>query len=305
MKIKMLGKFNLFFLFNVFFFISSINALKELEEYTEVKEILDRFDSLTSAPATIFSVFKSSSENDIDSRYKFITDLQKNMDKIHAFGDFPYNPKGEVDQNEYKTLERKVNENRQNIINHFNAIEDSLKYLVDILSRYQYMSDDDKVAQSETVIKHILGQTVLPEESLPTRLPILSGTDCMNWIDSELQLLVYQYENNDPSNKVDFEDYSRINLTQCLNYLGLGYSMVVSAKQANGDSDAGDFYEKYSIGVKELIADHDASIRKKSNQSVRKAAMLDEMYETDEGFVISKVISYIYIFVQLLILLLY
>jgi len=33
--------------------------------------------------------------------------------------------------------------------------------------------------------------------------------------------------------------------------------------------------------------------------------MLEEMYETDEAFVISKVISYIYIFVHLLILLLY
>jgi len=301
----MLGKVNFLFLFNVFTFITSIYAFKELEEYTELKKILDEFNSLTSPPATLFSVYLNSTENDIDSRYKFITDLQLNMEKIRNFGAFPYNPKGKVDQNEYKALEKRANENRQIISGHFSAIDNFLKYVVDILSRYQYMTEDDKKAQSETVIKYVLGLTVLPEESLPTRLPVLSGGDCMNWTDSELQLLVFQFENNDPSNIVDFEEYSKINLAQCLNYIGAGYSMLVSAKQANGDADATEFFERYTIGVSELISNHEASIQKKSFQSARKAAMLDEMYETDEGFVISKVISYIYIFVQLLILLLY
>ncbi|ORY76481.1 hypothetical protein LY90DRAFT_698798, partial [Neocallimastix californiae] len=293
---------NFLFLFSVFTFITSIYAFKELEEYTELKKTLDEFNSLTSPPATLFSVYLNSTENDIDSRYKFINDLQLNMEKIRNFGAFPYNPKGKVDQNEYKALEKRVNENRQTISNHFGAIDNSLKYVVDILSRYQYMTEDDKKAQSETVIKHILGLTVLPEESLPTRLPILSGADCMNWIDSELQLLVFQFENNDPSNIVDFEEYSKINLSQCLNYIGTGYSMLISAKQANGDADATEFFERYNIGVSELISNHEASIQKKSFQSARKAAILDE---EAEAFALSKVISFIFIIAQLMIMLLF
>lgn len=266
----MLGKFNLILLINIITFCTSIYATKEVEEYEELKTIIDRFDSINSAPANLFSVYLNSEDTDIDSRYKFITDLQQNMEKIHSYGDFPYNPKGKVDENELKALEKRANENRKVIINHFNAIDDSLKYVVDILSRYQYMGTEDKKAQSETVIKHVLGQSVLPEESLQSRLPVLSGSDCLNWIDSEIQLLVFQFENNDPENTVDFEDYSKINLAQCLNYIATGYSMLVSAKQANGDIDANEFYERYSVGVSELISSHQATIRKKSLQSARK-----------------------------------
>jgi len=303
----MLGKFNFLFIFSIFIFCSSINAslTADVPEYEEVSKIIANFNSIDSAPANLFSVFLNANDIDIDSRYSFITSLQANLEKIHNFGDFPYNPKGKVDQNQYEALERRVIENRKTISSHFNAIDDSLKYVSDILSRYQYMGDDDKQAQSITVIKHVLGQSVTPDESLQTRLPMLSGSDCLNWVDSELQLLVFQYENNDPENIVDFEDYSKINLAQCLNYIATGYSMLVSAKQANGDADAGEFYERYSAGVNELISTHQASVRKMSIQSARKTAILDDMYEKDAAFTISYITSFIFIIAQLLIILFY
>jgi len=303
----MLGKSNLLFLFGIInVFITLVAGFKkEVEEYKEVKEILERFNSITSPPATLFSIYLDANEKDVDSRYQFIKDLKSNMAKINSYGDFPFNPKGDVKKGDYSNIESRANENRKIISEHFNAIENSLKYLEDILSRYQYMGPDDKTAQSSTVIKHILGQTVLPEDSLPTRLPNLSGSDCLTWIDSELELLAYQYENNDPENYIDFEEYSKINLTKCLNYIGLGYSMVVSAKQANGDADAESFYEKYSNGISELITNHDLSVRKKNIQSKRKSDIMNDMYETGEGFTISKFVSLAFIITQLLFIILF
>ncbi|ORX51815.1 hypothetical protein BCR36DRAFT_404038 [Piromyces finnis] len=295
----------LFYLFNVLLWITTIRAVKELEAYSEIKNIISKFDSLTSDPATIFSVYLNDNGTGVESRKQFFDDLAKNRKNIQNFGDFPYHPTGEVDQTEYKTLERKANENRNIIINQIDAIEAALKYLNDILERYQYMTPEDKKEQSMTVVKYILGQTVLPEEALPVRLSALSSRDCMNWLESELQLLSFQYENNDPANKVDFEDYSRINLSQCINYVTTGYSMIISAKQAQGDADAEKFYEKYSIDTSELIKNHEELIRKKSANSNRKANMLNDMYETDAGFTMSNVISYIFIITHLLIFFLF
>jgi len=293
----------LLFLFNIFLFIVSINALKELEELTEIKKIMEKFDSISSDPGTIFSVYLNDDASDADSRYQFYKDLENNKENIRNFGDFPYNPTGEIDQNEYKSLEKQANENRANILGHFEAIESALKYLNDILSRYQYMNKDDKKEQATTVIKYILGQAVLPEDSLPTRLPALISTDCMNWLDSELQLLAYQYDHTDESSNADYEDYSRINLTQCLNYITAGYSMVISAKQAEGQDDAQTFYDQYSVGVKELISNHEASIKKRSAKSSRKAALVEELYEND-ALTVSKLISFIFLISQIIIIIL-
>jgi len=295
----------LLYLINLLFLVTSINA-GEVEPYNEIKKIIERFDSLTSDPATVFSVyFNKTDASGLNNRHKFFTDLEKNRKKIQEFGDFPYNPTGEVDENEYKSLEKNAKENRNIIISQIDAIEAALKYLADILERYQYMTPQDKSEQATTVVKYILGQTVLPNEALPVRLPSLSSTDCMSWLDSELQLLAYQYDHNDPSSKADYEDYSRINLTQCLNYIAAGYSMVVSAKQANGDNDAEEFFERYRIDTSELIKNHEDSIKKKSAKSTRKAAMLQDMYETDAGFTISKVISYVFIISQFIIFFLF
>ncbi|ORX64811.1 hypothetical protein BCR32DRAFT_297932 [Anaeromyces robustus] len=298
----MFKKISLLFLIYITFFISSMYAA-ELGEYTEIKKIMKNFDSISSAPANLFSVFINESNTELETRYQFIKDLKKNMNNLLSFGDFPYNPTGKVNEEEYKALEKTANENRINISEQFAAIEKGLSYLEDIYTNYQYMTSDDKKARSSTVIKYILGQTVLPEEALPVRVKALSDTDCMSWLDSELQLLAFQFENNDPNNDVDFEDYSKINLTQCLNYLTTGYSMVVSAKQINGDDDTEAFYNKYDIAVQEMIKNHEASIRKLSNTSNRKATLYD-IYE-DSAFTMSKVISYIFVIVQLLLLLLH
>jgi len=259
----------LLYLFNVLLIVINIRAA-EIEEYTDIKNLMSKFNSLTSDPATLFDVYQTDNEEGANARYQFIQDLEKNKEDIQKFGDFPYNPTGDVDQEEYKDLEKNANKNRNIIISQIDAIEKALTYLKDILERYKFMSAEDKKAQSTTVVKYILGQTVLPDESLPVRLPVLSGTDCMNWLDSELQLLAFQYDNNDPNDRTNFEDYSRINLTQCLNYVVTGYSMVVSAKKANGDADAEEFYQKYSTDTSELIKNHENSIKKKSAASTRK-----------------------------------
>jgi len=294
----------LLYLFNVLIMVASIRAA-EVAEYTEIKNLMKQFSSLTSEPATLFSVYLNDGETDVTSRHQFIIDLENNKENIQKYGDFPYNPTADVDNEEYKALEKAANENRNVIIGQIDAIEKALTYLKDILERYKFMSPEDKKAQSTTVVKYILGQTVLPQESLPVRLPALSSNDCMSWLESELKLLAYQYDHNDPKDNTNFEDYSRINLTQCLNYVVTGYSMIVSAKQANGDADVEEFYQKYSIDTEELIKNHENSIKKTSASSTRKAAMLKDMYETDAGFTISKVISYIFIISQLLIFLLF
>ncbi|OUM59973.1 hypothetical protein PIROE2DRAFT_14388 [Piromyces sp. E2] len=259
----------LLFLYSVLVLVAFVGAA-EVKEYEEIQKIMKTFDSTNSDAANLFSVYQGDSSPGIESRYQFIKDLDTNKENIQKFGDFPYNPTDKTDETEYKTIESAAIENRNIIIDQFNAIENALKYLKDILERYQYMSPEDKKEQSSTVIKYILGQTVLPEESLPTRLPILSSSDCINWLDSELQLLVYQYDHNDRSDPSDFEKYSKINLTQCLNYITTGYSMVVSAKKANGDADAEEFYQKFSVDTSELIKNHEDSVRKKAARSARK-----------------------------------
>jgi len=300
----MFKKISLLFLIYINLFISFIYAA-ELGEYTEIKKIMKNFDSISSAPANLFSVFYNGNDSELEPRLQFVRDLQTNMNNLLKFGDFPYMPTDKVNNEEYKALEKKANENRVKISGQFEAIDKGLSYVLDILTNYQYMTPDDKKARSSTVIKYILGQTVLPEDALPLRVTTLSDEDCMSWLDSELQLLAFQFENNDPSNDVDFEDYSKINLTQCLNYLTTGYSMVVSAKQINGDTDTEAIFDKYNIGVQELITNHEASIRKLSGTSARKAAMLDNIYETDGAFTMSRIISYIFVISQLLLFLLH
>jgi len=298
----MFKKISLLFLIYITLFISSIYAA-ELGEYTEIKKIMKNFDSISSAPANLFSVYYNENDSGLEPRYQFVKDLQTNMENLLKFGDFPYIPKGDVNNAEYKALEKNANENRIKISEQFEAINKGLSFLLDILSNYQYMTPNDKKARSSTVIKYILGQTVLPEEALPVRVKALSDEDCMSWLESELQLLAFQFENNDPSNDVDYEDYSKINLTQCLNYLTTGYSMVVSAKQINGDSDAETYFDKYNVGVQELIANHETALRKYSSTSERKASMIDEMYDISSAFTMSRVISYIFVISQLLLFL--
>jgi len=300
----MLGKHSLLVLVYLFFILAVAFAAKaELKEYADVKKIISRFDSTNSEPANIFSVYFNEDESGLKSRYQFFKDLNNNQQNLRNFGDFPYKPTGTINQEEYKSIEDKAIENRKIVIDQFSNIEKALKYLNDIFSRYQYMTADDKREQSTTVYKYILGETVLPYESLPSKLPELINSDCMSWLDSELHLLSYQYENNDPSDPTDFEDYSRINLTQCLNYLAAGYSMVVSAYKANGDEEkANSFYEQFSVRTNELIDNHEASIKKKTIRSARKAAM----YESEDGaFSISKVVSFIVVVSQLLIIILF
>jgi len=298
----MLGKHTLLVL--IFFFVAIAYVKAELKEYADVKEIIERFNSIDSEPANIFSVYFKEDVAGLNTRYQFFKDLNQNQLDLLKFGEFPYQPIDSVNKEEYKSLENKAQINREIVIDNFTRIEKALEYLNDIFSRYQYMNLNDKKTQSATVYKYILGETVLPQESLPSRLPELLDTGCMNWLYSELLLLSFQYEYNDPSKLDDFKNYSLINLTQCLNYLTAGYSMVVSAYKAKGDeAKAKSYYDQYSNGIKTLIDNHESSIQKKTFSSARRSAMYDN--ETNSAFTLSKVVSFVFLISQFLIIILF
>jgi len=298
----MFGKHTLLVL--IFFFVAIVSVKVDLQEYADVKKIIERFNSVDSEPANIFSVYFNEDFPGLDTRYQFFKDLNQNQENIIKFGEFPYHPIDSVNKEEYDSLIDKVQKKRDVILKHFTSIEEALKYLNDIFSRYQYMKPNDRKIQSATVYKYILGETVLPEESLPNRLPQLISIDCMSWLDNELQLLSFQYDNNDLSIPDEIKDYSLINLTQCLNYLTAGYSMVVSAYKAKGDTvKAKSYYDQYSNGIKELIDNHEASIKKMTFNSARRSAMYDDN-NTSSAFTLSKVVSFIFVVSQFLIIIL-
>lgn len=264
-------------LFSLIFNFSLISAQNTLNE---VKKLYNQFDSTSSYPATLFSVYFNSNITEYKYRFDYLIALNSNLEKINQKGDIPYNPREGVDNNEFNLLTANIQTSTATINQRFENITNSYRYLTDIYSRYDYMSEKDKPIQATTVMQYIRGETILPEFALSTHLPQLTTTDCMKWLDDELSLLAFKYDNNDGMTD-DFEDYSRNNLAKCVNYITLGYSMLISAKQQNGDMDTESTFEKFKVSVDELMTNHESSIKKKVFNSYRKNELLSELYETD------------------------